>query len=99
VIFYDKKDKVVYSSPKGDSGEWNAILPNTVGEKINQCSFLRTCCSKGGVVSPKVEEPVVPKEAVVAPKVEEPATPRRLLFLPKLRSLLFPKEAVCCSQG
>ena len=62
VIFYDEKGKVVYSSPKSESGEWNDILPNTVGEKlINIVSW----------------EPVTPKEAVVAPKVDEPVTPNK----------------------
>ena len=34
VIFYNEKGKVIYASPKSDSGEWNDILPNTVGEKL-----------------------------------------------------------------
>jgi len=59
VIFYDEKDKVVYSSPKSESSEWNAILPNTVGEKLIN---IVSC----EAVAPKVEEPVAPKEAVVA---------------------------------
>ena len=75
VIFYDKKGKIVYSSPKGDSGEWNAILPNTVGEKLINIVSCEPVTPKEAVVAPKVEEPVTPKEAVVAPKIEEPATP------------------------
>ena len=59
VIFYDEKGKVVYSSPKSESSEWNAILPNTVGEKLIN---IVSC----EAVAPKVEEPVAPKEAVVA---------------------------------
>jgi hypothetical protein len=50
-IFYDEKGKVVYSSPKSESGEWNDILPDTIGEKlINIVSW----------------ETVTPNEAVVA---------------------------------
>ena len=60
VIFYNEKGKVVYSSPKSESGEWNDILPDTVGEKLIN---IVSC------------EPVAPKEAVVAPKVEEPVAP------------------------
>ena len=75
VIFYNEKSKVIYSSPKSDSGEWNAILPDTVGEKlINIVS-----CEP---VAPKVEEPVTPKEVVVAPKVEEPVTPKEAIVAP-----------------
>jgi ketosteroid isomerase-like protein len=60
VIIYNEKGKVVYSSPKSESGEWNAILPDTVGEKLIK---IVSC------------EPMTPNEAVVAPKVEEPVTP------------------------
>jgi ketosteroid isomerase-like protein len=84
VIFYDKKDKVVYSSPKGDSGEWNAILPNTVGEKLINVVSCEPAVPKEAVVSPKVEEPAVPKEAVVAPKVDEPAAPKEAVVSPKV---------------
>ncbi len=34
VIFYNEKGKVIYASPKSESGEWNDVLPNTVGEKL-----------------------------------------------------------------
>ena len=67
-----KKDKVIYSSPKNESGEWNDILPNTVGEKLINIVSCEPVAPKEAVVAPKVEEPVTPKEAVVAPKVEEP---------------------------
>ena len=66
VIFYDKKNKVVHSSPKSESGEWNAILPNTVGEKLINIVSCETITPNEAVVAPKVEEPVAPKEAVVA---------------------------------
>ena len=72
VIFYDEKDKVVYSSPKSESGEWNDILPNTVGEKLINIVSCEPVTPKEAVVAPKVEEPVTPKEVAVAPKVEEP---------------------------
>ena len=51
VIFYDEIDKVVYSSPESESGEWNAILPDTVGEKL---IHIVSC------------ETVTPNEVVVA---------------------------------
>jgi len=60
VTFYDEKGKVVYSSPKSESGEWNDILPDTVGEKLIN---IVSC------------EPVTPKEAVIASTVEESVTP------------------------
>jgi hypothetical protein len=66
VIFYNEKDKVVYSSPKSESGEWNDILPNTVGEKLINIVSWETVTPKEAVVAPKVEEPVTPKKAVVA---------------------------------
>jgi ketosteroid isomerase-like protein len=66
VIFYDEKDKVIYSLPKSESGEWNAILSDTVGEKLINIVSCETVTPKEVVVIPKVEEPVAPKEAVVA---------------------------------
>jgi hypothetical protein len=80
VIFYDEKGKVIYSSPKSDSGEWNDILPNTVGEKLINIVSCEPVTPKEAVVAPKVEEPVAPKEAVVAPKVEEPVAPKKSVF-------------------
>jgi hypothetical protein len=67
VVFYDKKGKVVYSSPKSESGEWNAILPDTVGEKLINIVSCEAVTPKEVVVAPKVEVPVAPTEAVVAP--------------------------------
>ena len=64
VIFYNEKGKVVYSSPKSESGEWNAILPDTVGEKL---IHIVSCA------------PVTPKEAVAAHKVEKPATSKKVI--------------------
>jgi ketosteroid isomerase-like protein len=65
-IFYNEKSEVVYTSPKSESGEWNAILPNTVAEKLNNIISWETVTPNEAVVTPKVEEPVTPKEAVVA---------------------------------
>jgi ketosteroid isomerase-like protein len=74
VTFYNEKGKVVYSSSKSEIGDWNAILPDTVGEKLINIVSCEPVTPKEAVVAPKVEEPVTPKEAVVAPKVEEPVT-------------------------
>ena len=61
VIFYDEKDNVIYSSPKSESGEWNDILPDSVGETLTN------------LVS---QENVTPNEAVVAaPAVTENLAP------------------------
>ena len=56
-IIYDKKNNVLYSSPKGETDEWLDIIPNSVGEKLKNI----VC-----------EEPVAPNEAVVsAPAVTD----------------------------
>jgi len=62
VIFYNEKSKVVYLSPKSESGEWNDILPDTVGEKLIN---IVSC----EAVASKVEEPIAP---VADAKVKEP---------------------------
>ena len=97
VIFYDEKGKVIYSSPKSESGEWNDILPDTVGEKLINIVSCEPVTPNEAVVAPKVEEPVAPKEAVVAPKVEEPVTPKEVVVAPKVEEPVAPKG--CCSQG
>jgi hypothetical protein len=94
VIFYDKQGKVIYSSPKSEFGEWNAISPNTVGEKLINIVSCESVAPKEAVVAPKVEEPVAPKEVVVAPKVEEPATLKEAVVTPKVEGPVAPKEAV-----
>jgi hypothetical protein len=68
VIFYDEKGNVIYLSPKSESGKWNAIIPNTVGEKLINIVSCEPVTSKEVVVAPKVEEPVTSKEVVVAHK-------------------------------
>jgi hypothetical protein len=65
VILYNEKGKVIYSSPKSESAEWNDILPDTVGEKLIKIVSCEAVTSKEAVVAPKVEEPVAPKESVV----------------------------------
>ena len=54
VIFYNEKDKVVFSSPKGEMGEWNDILPDTVGEKLIN---IVPCEPVAPVAGAKVKEP------------------------------------------
>ena len=71
-----------YSSPKNESGEWNAVIPNTVGEKLINVVSCETVAPKEAVVAPKVEVPVAPQEVVVVPKVEEPVTPKEVVVAP-----------------
>jgi hypothetical protein len=94
VTFYDEKGKFIYSSPKSESGEWKAIIPNTVGEKLINVVSCEPVTPKEVVVAPKVEEPVTPKEAVAAPKVEEPVTPKEAVAAPKVEEPVAPKEVV-----
>jgi hypothetical protein len=71
VIFYNEKDKVVYKSPKSESGEWNDILPDTVGDKLINIVSCEPVTPKEVVVAPKIEEPVTPKEAPPAQKISK----------------------------
>jgi ketosteroid isomerase-like protein len=72
VIIYNEKGKVVYSSPKSESGEWTAILPDTVGEKLIKIVSCELITPNEAVVAPKVEETVTPKETVVtAPAITD----------------------------
>ena len=104
VIFYDEKGKVVYSSPKSETGEWNDILPDTVGEKlinIVSCEPVEPVAPQEAV-APKVEEPVAPKVeapvastvAVVTPKVEAPVASTVAVVAPKVEAPVAPKETV-----
>jgi hypothetical protein len=83
-IFYNEKSEVVYSSPKSESGEWNAILPNTVAEKLNNIISWET---------------ITPNEAVVTPKEAVVAAPSVTDNLAQVKSnqkekKAIPKEAV-----
>ena len=83
LIFYDEKGNVIYSSPKSESGKWNTIIPNTVGEKLINIVSCEPVTPNEIVVAHKVEEPVAPNEAVVAPKAEKPVTPKEVVVAPK----------------
>ena len=65
VTIYDEKGDVIYSSPKGESGKWNDIIPISVGEKLKNIVCKEPATPEEAVVAPKVKEPVTPKEAVV----------------------------------
>ena len=79
VTIYDEKGNILYSSPKGESGEWNDIFPLSVGEKLKNIVCKEPATPEEAVVALKVEEPAAPKEAVVAPKVKEPVTPKEAI--------------------
>jgi ketosteroid isomerase-like protein len=81
VTIYDEKGDVIYSSPKGESGKWNDIIPISVGERLKNIVCKEPATSEEAVVTSRVEEPVAPKEAVVAPKVEEPVTPKEAVVV------------------
>jgi hypothetical protein len=51
VIFYNEKSKVIYLSPKSESGEWNDILPDTVGEKLINIVSCETIAPNEEVVA------------------------------------------------
>jgi hypothetical protein len=103
ITFYDEKGKVVYASPKSESGEWNDILPDTVGEKLFKIVSCEAVAPKEAAAkveeavppkeaaAPKVEEAVAPKEAA-APKVEEAVAPEEAAA-PKVEEAVAPKEA------
>jgi DedD protein len=90
MTLYDEKGKVIYALPKSESGEWNDILPDTVGEKLSKIVSCETVPPKEAA-SAKVEEAVPPKESA-APKVEE-AVPPKESAAAKVEEAVPPKEA------
>ena len=60
-VFYDEQDNIIYPSSEDETSAWNAIEPDSVGEKLMN------------LVS---AESVPPKETVVADKVPAFRTPR-----------------------
>ncbi|MGA2781704.1 MAG: surface-adhesin E family protein [Smithella sp.] len=99
VIFYDEKGNVIYSSPKSESGKWNAIIPNTVGEKLINIVSCEPVTPNEVVVVPKIEKPVVPTKTVVAAKVEEPAAPKEAAATAKAEEPAAPKEAAATAKA
>jgi cell division septation protein DedD len=94
VIFYDEKGNIIYSSPKSESGKWNAILPNTVGEKLINIASCEPVTPNEVAVAPKAKKPVTSKEVVVAPKAEKPVTPNEVVVAPKAKKPVTSKEVV-----
>jgi cell division septation protein DedD len=97
VIFYDEKGNIIYSSPKSESGKWNAIIPNTVGEKLINIVSCEPVTPNEVVVAPKAEKPVTSKKVVVAPKAEKPVTSKEVVVAPKAEKPVTPKEVVAPS--
>ena len=97
VIFYDEKGNVIYSSPGSESGKWNAIIPNTVGEKLINIVSCEPVTPTEAVVAPRVEKPVVPTKTVVAAKVEEPAAPKEAAGTVKAEKSVAPKEVIAAT--
>ena len=98
LIIYDEKGKVIYELPKSESGEWNDIIPDTVGEKLINIVSCEPVHSNETVVVPKIEEPVAPKEAAVVLKVEESFAPA-VAAAPKIEEPVAPKEAAVVSEA
>jgi hypothetical protein len=65
-IFYNQQDKVIYSTPKSESGQWNDIVPNSPGEKLYNIISWEPVVSDEIAEASKVEEAVTRKEAVDA---------------------------------
>jgi cell division septation protein DedD len=89
VTIYDEKDNVIYSSPKSESSEWNAILPKTVGEKLINIVSCEPATPNESVVATKIDEPVTSKKVVVTHKVDKPVTAKKVVVAHSHRSTAY----------
>jgi len=71
VIFYNKKGRVIYASPKSETGEWLPIEPHSVGEKLsNLVSWESASPGEPAAVS-RVDEPEQQKGVAATPPVPD----------------------------
>jgi len=66
VIFYDQKDRIIYASPKTESGEWHPIGPGSVGDKLSNLVSWESVSSAEIAAKAAAEEDAASKKASVA---------------------------------
>ena len=91
-VFYDEQDNIIYPSSEDETSSWNAIEPDSVGEKLMNLVSAESVPPKETVVADKVDKPVYPKETIPAARIAESAPPKETVAAPKVTQLLPAKE-------
>ena len=91
-VFYDEQDNIIYPSSEDETSAWNAIEPDSVGEKLMNLVSAESIPLKDTVVADKVNEPVYPKETIPAARIAESVPPKETVVAPKATQPLPAKE-------
>ena len=92
VIFNDEKSNVLYSSPQGETGKWNPIIPNSVGEILKNSVCEAASAPAKVAVAPKVEQPSVQKQPVLSPDDVKPVQSKEAAVAPRVESAVIPQQ-------
>jgi hypothetical protein len=96
--FYDEQDNIIYASSENETSTWNAIEPDSVGEKLINLVSAESVPPKETVVAANVDKPVYPKETVPAAKIVESVPPKEMVVAPKVTQPLPAKETAVAAK-
>ena len=96
--FYDEQDNIIYASSENETSTWNAIEPDSVGEKLINLVSAESVPPKETIVAANIDKPVYPKETVPAAKIEESVPPKETVVAPKVTQPLPAKETAVAAK-
>jgi hypothetical protein len=97
-VFYDEQDNIIHASSENESSSWNAIEPDSIGEKLMNLVSAESAISKETDVAKKVETPVTPEETVAVAKLIEPVPPKETAPVAKVTEPVAPKETAVAAK-
>jgi len=96
--FYDEQDNIIYASSENETSTWNAIEPDSVGEKLINLVSAESVPPKETIVAANIDKPVYPKETVPAAKIAESVPPKETVVAPKVTQPLPAKETAVAAK-
>jgi hypothetical protein len=97
-VFYDEQDNIIYPSSEDETSAWNAIEPDSVGEKLMNLVSAESVPPKETVVAPKATQPLPAKETAVDEKVDKPVYPKETVLAAKILESIPSKESVAAAK-
>ena len=97
-VFYDEQDNIIYPSSEDETSAWNAIEPDSVGEKLMNLVSAESVPPKETVVAPKATQPLPAKETAVDEKVDKPVPRKETVVEDKFDKPVYPKETVLAAK-
>ncbi|HPL65730.1 MAG TPA: DUF1566 domain-containing protein [Smithellaceae bacterium] len=97
-VFYDEQDNIIYPSSEDETSAWNAIEPDSVGEKLMNLVSAESVPPKETVVAPKATQPLPAKETAVDEKVDKPVPRKETVVKDEFDKPVYPKETVLAAK-